>query len=180
MPPGTIVTLSTPPFSVNVEILDGADDTPWPCKSIVPKKRVIPILLDPRHRDWDTFLVHGGPPYPYRPSYVMVRSGFPFELAFSMTLHKAQGRTLDQVILAFGDRPTHECQMDFSGIYVGFSRVRKSGDIRYLLPGGDYSKLQYITQLKPDPTTKTFFSGFRGPLAQWDPLLAYDSCLPKM
>ena len=43
---------------------------------------------------------------------------FPFDLGFSMTVHKAQGCTIQKVILNLTSHPTHESQMEFAAIFV--------------------------------------------------------------
>ena len=78
--------------------------------------------------------MRGGSKYGYKPSYVKIRNIFPFDLGFSMTIHKAQGRTLISVILALSERPTHKTQIDYCEFFVALSRVKESEDIRYILP----------------------------------------------
>jgi hypothetical protein len=55
-----------------------------------------------------------------------------FDLGFTLTYHKAQGHTLDKVVLVLGDAPNHIATVEYEALYVGLSRVRSGDDIRYL------------------------------------------------
>ena len=69
-------------------------------KSLVKDKVVIPLTSTTGgSRKHSRVLVKGGNNYDWGPSKVEVKYIIPFELGFSMTLHKAQGRTLDSIIL---------------------------------------------------------------------------------
>ena len=57
---------------------------------------------------------------------------FPFDLAFSITAHKAQGRTIHRVIIDLTYHHTHYSRMCFASIFVAMSRVRQSDHIRFL------------------------------------------------
>ena len=63
--------------------------------------------------------------------------------------------------------------MVFSAIYVAFSRVKFSDDIRLLIHENvPWSvQLKYLEQLKPDLVVQAFYKGFL-PNAQWDSLRA--------
>ena len=54
---------------------------------------------------------------------------FPFDLAFSMTVHKAQGRTIPKVVLDLSCHPTKYTEMNFAAIFVAMSRVKNKDDI---------------------------------------------------
>ena len=79
--------------------------------------------------------VHGGKFFP--PSLVHLDPYFPLELAYSITVHKSQGRTLDQIIIALGDTGDPLSCMKYEHIYVAISRVHQCDDIRLLLPGNN-------------------------------------------
>jgi hypothetical protein len=122
--------------------------------------------------------VRGGVKHGYNPSRAVVSNYFPYELGFVMTLYKAQGQTLSNVILALTHRPTHFTQMKFAGIFVALSRVRQSQDIRLLLPNpSDYSVLHYITELKAPQHINQYFAGFAHNGTTWNAQLAYNARL---
>jgi hypothetical protein len=56
-------------------------------------------------------------------SKVTVQNIFSFDLAFAMTIHKAQGRTIPRVILALDSRPMHYLQMQFAAAYNWRSNI---------------------------------------------------------
>jgi len=56
---------------------------------------------------------------PYGESFELLRTQFPLRRAFAMTNHKAQGQTLEKVVMDVRDMVFAHGQ-----IYVGFSRVR--------------------------------------------------------
>jgi ATP-dependent exoDNAse (exonuclease V) alpha subunit len=57
-------------------------------------------------------------------SEVEVHDTFSFPLRFSMTVHKAQGRTIDKVALDLHYKSNHRKRLGFEGIFVALSRVR--------------------------------------------------------
>ena len=83
------------------------------------------------------------------PSSVEICSYFSFLMGFAQTIHKAEGRTLDKVILSLTNVRKF---IKFSQIFVAFSRVAHHEDIRLLLPiGTTHELISYITNLKQDP-----------------------------
>ena len=101
-------------------------------------------------------------PSPVPIGRIFTTAPFPFELAFAMTIHKAQGRTLENVIIAISQRPSTFQQMCFPSVYVAFSRVRKTDDIRILVNckarriRKDPSELKYLDQLRPKAAVLSF------------------------
>ena len=95
-----------------------------------------------------------------------VYNPFPFDLSFAMTVHKAQGRTIKQVILDLTEHANHYAKMEFAAVFVAMSRVGSSKHIRLL----SHSKLgtkfnpetayQYLTKLHPDRDVQAFNNGF--------------------
>ena len=95
---------------------------------------------------------------------------FPFDLAFSMTVHKAQGRTIPRVVLDLTSHPSDFSQMEFAAIFVAMSRVKERGHIRLLthkLPGtGRFNPREayaYITRLRPSDYVLAFYEGYTRP-----------------
>jgi hypothetical protein len=64
----------------------------------------------------------------YHPTYseVEIHGTFSFQLGFSMTVHKAQGRTIiDKVVLdLYYKESNHRKRLGLGGIFVALSRVR--------------------------------------------------------
>jgi hypothetical protein len=105
------------------------------------------------------------------------------ELAFVITFHKCQGRTLQKVILDL-NKQTGQGNVNYSSLYVGLSRVRKGDDIRILpfiephnhsLFNKDTEKqfrdaadrpLEHLKQLKPPDYMARWYRGF-DPLGIW-------------
>ena len=57
---------------------------------------------------------------------------FPFDLAFSMTVHKAQGRTIPKVVIYLFSDLTKYTEIHFASIFVAMSRVKSKNDIQLL------------------------------------------------
>ena len=186
-PTGSIITLNTPPLSVNVipfpkhdNDKEQSDDmqTDLQDHSIATTENgniVIPIIHSHADKkDYKTCLVRGGAKYSFRPCLVDIVDYFPIELSFAMTIHKAQGRTIQRVILALEERPNHLIQMTFSSIYVALTRVKHSDHIRILHHTNppDYRRLGYITKLHPEKEIFQFFAGFTKDKSTWNAKLA--------
>ena len=96
----------------------------------------------------------------------VVRENYPYDLAFAMTVHKSQGRTLDRLVIDLSCRPNHYTQMEFAGIFVAMSRVRRRSDIRRLshrIPGYQHdpaTAYDYLTRLKPSSFVTSFYAGY--------------------
>lgn len=122
---------------------------------------VIP-LLPGAAKITEGVLVHGGSGYPA--SRLQVTARFPVELSFAITVNKAQGRTIDNVILALSEKPTRISNMGLKELYVALSRVRKGSHIRLLLAGNNgfdmYNSILYVERLKRDAAVDAFFAGF--------------------
>ena len=95
-----------------------------------------------------------------------VSEPFPFDLAFAMTVHKAQGRTIKRVVLDLTNHPTHYSRMEFAAIFVAMSRVKTSEHIRLLAHkrvGHQHNAdeaYSYITTLKPSRHACAFYYGY--------------------
>ena len=94
-------------------------------------------------------------------SSVGVNDVFAFQLAFAMTVHKAQGRTIDKVVIDLHDQPTVGSRLAFEGVFVAISRVRSRKNLRLLPHGNTFEKAYgYITKLRPSPQATAFYRGF--------------------
>ena len=179
-----LIRLSQPPLSVNVELVSphaGKDaDSKRKHKLWLEKfsnitlveGKVVIALYDKRPRgEWKSTTIKGNG-HLFPPSKVCLKSRFPLIPGFAVTVHKAQGMTLDNVILSLGMRPEKQMNLDYESLYVAFSRVKHKQDIRVLLPQkNDWISTTYIMSLEPDRHTRSFFAGFNKKGA-WDKLKA--------
>jgi hypothetical protein len=104
---------------------------------------------------------------------VTIQNIFSFDLAFAMTVHKAQGRTIPRVILALDSRPMHYSQMVFASVLVALSRVSHTDHMRILRhksgPNQSYKQaFQYLTKLRPNKFVAQFYSGFENDNGKWN------------
>jgi hypothetical protein len=108
--------------------------------------------------------IRGGQNRLFKPSKAHIVARFPVEPPFVITVHKAQGWTLDKVILALSHRHGNRCQMVYAALYVALSWVHHQSDIRLLLSGltsvSQWSSLEYISGLRPDKFISAFFAGY--------------------
>ena len=113
---------------------------------------------------------------------VKVKAPFPFDLAFAMTVHKAQGRTILRVVLDLTEHPFRVCRMEYAAIFVALSRVRNSDHIRLLEPSTTASRTslyEYLSELAPTPTIAPFLHGFPSSFAVWNAERALAYVKPK-
>ena len=96
---------------------------------------------------------------------------FPVEMAFAITVNKAEGQTLkDGVIVAISQR----ARFNFShaALYVALSRVEKSVDMRLLVSGMTEEQKQdsllYLEKLRPKPSVPALFTGYGGTWSESD------------
>jgi hypothetical protein len=133
--------------------------------SIGRSRNVVTIPIFAKNSRWTS----RGVPIPgglgYGPSSVYVKSCFPLEASFAMTVYKALGRTIDRVILALSGNKPAGCNWTYRQVHVALSRVRTREHIRLLLVGSSetekWHSLSYLQNLKPDPSIAYFFAGFR-------------------
>ena len=164
---GKIITLDSPPAVVNIEVpseslrmLPATSRAALESLSLVPGKVVIPLM--PRSSGKEpTRLISMSNPLDKRYD-ALVYPHFPIELAFAITVHKAEGQTFEKVIVALSRR----CWFNFShaGIYVALSRVREAKSMRFLISGSTAKEkedsIAYLQDLKPDMGVGAFFQGF--------------------
>jgi hypothetical protein len=92
-----------------------------------------------------------------------VSQPFPFDLAFAITVHKAQGRTMDRVVVDLSSHPTYITQMNFAAVFVAMSRVRNRNHLRLLPhPGNRNQHYQHLPLLKISQAVMAFYHGFSG------------------
>ena len=174
--PGDVITLPVPPICVNISIpLD--DSMPEEAREAITKASLsatsnsVVIPITPLVEEWPTEKdgkprhrtpVYGGTSF--GPSRVQVRNSFPLQPALAITVHKAQGDTLDKAIIAMSRSPNAKCNFTYEQVHVAFSRVRDSQNLHLLLAGRNESKqwesLTYVSTLQQDPTVAWYFMGF--------------------
>lgn len=121
--PGEIV-LVPHPLSINVE-LPMADTSIPASDTLLSGRRVIPVTLT-KNKTVDT----GGGPLGY--------SALCVSLAFACTFHKIQGRTItSKLVLDLSYRPGNLFKLTYPMLYVGFSRVQHSDNLRIMPPRFD-------------------------------------------
>ena len=177
LPFGTEIEIE-PPISVNVKVsptLDDKDISPrrqsqLDCLqsfSIVDDHIVLPITksMAGYGAKYKTYSYASGNPFSPL-SKVKVSECFPYDLAFSMTVHKAQGRTISRVVLDLTDFPSAFGRIKFAALYVAMSRVQFGCHIRLLphtngsSPFDPMQHYKYISSLKPDRDAMAFYYGF--------------------
>jgi hypothetical protein len=110
-------------------------------------------------------------------SEVQIQNPFSFQLGFSMTVHKARGRTINKVVLNLQYKPNHNKRLKFDGIFVALSRVRCRSSIRLMKHANTSFEetYGYISRLRPAPNVMAFYRGFTGNPGEgqvWDMQLA--------
>ena len=182
-PPGSTITLKHPPVSVNVSIPETFDGKPT---ARTRKQKAQQRILKKHSLSHDEIVIplqsNTGRKHKYSAAILQPHSGygrvwfeekFPFDLAFAMTVHKAQGRTIPKVVLALTHREVK--QMGYASIYVAMSRVRHSDDLRILQHHtgknpGDLG-LRYIQNLSHNIDILDYYKGFEEPVNGqiWNP-----------
>jgi hypothetical protein len=136
---------------------------------------IIPIAAKTR-RTMDSakkyVFANGNPLQLYGKAFVI--DPFPYMLAFAMTIHKAQGRTLRKVIIDLTCHPDGKRRLTFPAVFVALSRVRTRFDLRLLHHPNttNQNAYHYITNLEQKPEVIAFYKGFHGNQIQgqhWDP-----------
>ena len=104
-------------------------------------------------------------------SEVYIKQPFPFDLAFAMTVHKAQGRTIPRVIVDIKQHPVQTASMVYAAVFVALSRVKEREHLRLLEPSSSFparsSLYEWLAQLKPNSDIFPFLHGFL-PSQHWD------------
>jgi hypothetical protein len=184
-PFGSEILLTQKPRYINVSIekaLDGKKPSKRRLKqldllrkqSIVNNDIVIPIEpLDKSQMSVGNCTVFRfrDPTQQWRPlTQVWLKAPFPFDLAFSMTIHKAQSCTIPKIIIALTQPLSAYNRMNFSAVFVAFSRVANSDNLRLLRHKHQDQILDfdYITKLCPCKYTCQFYAGYEDNRGQWN------------
>ena len=185
----TVITLPHPPLGINITIDDNdiVQTRNWngflqpSCddhhdrnnKSTEhPKCITIPIRTVPKRFNTNEKPVYIVPSsYIIRPSRVKISPHFPICGGFAITVDKAQGQTLDRVIVALSSRELELCNFKYAGVYVALSRVREAKHLRLLLKGENtktkWDSLQYLLNLQKCESIDAYFNGFNESRANW-------------
>ena len=172
--PGDVIELPNPPISINVKLVDARPDDiiKWKHLTLHHNEVVIPILRKRINRWNETKKM----PIPgvgrsTLPSRVRLTNFYPLEMSFAMTVEKAQGQTMNHVIIALSDRRANKCRFDYSSVYVAFSRVRDKNNLRILLSTSNEHipnwSMLYLEHLKPSKSTFAFFAGYNSHCHHW-------------
>ena len=174
--PGNIITMPRPPEVINMQVFPSPNMKQSTLKalrklSIAPNRGqrknpdciILPIRPYACRADSERSIVQGSSYF--LPSKVRLRRHFPIEPAFAITVHKSEGRTMDNVIIALSKSPAQGCNFSYAQFHVAMSRVKRGADIRLLLVGStesdQWESLNYLEKLKPDPSIDYFLNGFR-------------------
>ena len=203
LPHGSEIVLSEPPIAVNMKLARAMDDKePSRVKKMQTQalkhhclnKESTHITMMDSSDNLDGFTEDGnliisiseksdktktlkmknGSPLLGHVSEVKVTPILAFDLAFAMTVHKAQGRTIKRVVLALDSRSLHRNQLEYASIFVALSRVEEAKHIRLLehkrgTPvGGRQRALGYIANLLPQKTINMYNAGFRDNNGHWN------------
>ena len=95
-------------MSIHIELFKGqvSKVISWDKKTQVKNDVVISLMYEQKYCTKKKMTVKGGVPYGYYPFHVYTTRSFPFELGFSITIHKVMSKTIDKVVLALSDRPS--------------------------------------------------------------------------
>ena len=176
-----MITLSDPPLAINVLIEDPKitknPNVNWDKLSLDKKHVIVPIrpFSDKKLRS----RIATAKPVPLdaptllsTPSRVVTLSHFPLQPAFAMTVDKAQGQTIDRVIVALSKRQLAITDFQYACLYVAVSRVKQRQHLRILLMEEDnddleWQSLLYINRLQRDLSIDAFFAGFDSDRSNW-------------
>ena len=161
--PGQFITLDKPPDAVNVQPIDKICMQDCETFGIYKnKKSVIPIIRGVKTPDSKDYIVVTADNHPLQ---VTTRDLFCYALMFAMTVEKAQGCTLEKIIIAISEN-AHKQLWRYAKFLVAMSRTTTGDGIRFLMhdiPGvGDkfFAAFYHITKLKPRKEVMAFLAGF--------------------
>ena len=79
----------------------------------------------------------------------------------SVTVYKAQGRTIRRLILSLSQHPDHRLRYTWEGLYVALSRIQYKDHLRLLINKNDWNTVQDVRRLKKCRYTDWYFKGYR-------------------
>jgi len=187
----TLITLHRPPLGINIRIdnthitkadhwkefriepaaAEGTTTNTTSNKRTTPPPIIVPIRPG-CNNDRDNKLFVKSPSPLIRPSRVSFNSIYPLRGAFAITVDKAQGQTLERVIIALSKREHQLSNFDYACVYVATSRVHQTHHQRLLLKemanvGQQWLTLTYLTSKKQCKSIPAFFSGFQKDRNNW-------------
>jgi len=185
LPFGSEIILDTAPLAVNMTIqtgLDGKEPSRAKKKqlealkkhSVVDDAEEIVITISEKSDRNKSLKMKNGSPLLGNITSVEVTPIFAYDLAFAMTVHKAQGRTMKKVVIALTSRPLHYNQLEYASVFVGMSRVKKGSDIRLLRHGRGSTfgrvddAMGYLAGLLPKKSINIYNAGFTKDNRVWN------------
>ncbi len=145
--PGTFVDIDNPnhyPLYVNCDFAtehsSQYDVSRWPEEfTIIKGKIIVPI----RFEKYACTKIPIGIDHATKKNRSLVYKGIALSLAFAITYHKLQGKTLPKLILDINSYNGVFLALNFYMFYVGSTRVRSCNDLRFfpILPGKSMSHL---------------------------------------
>ena len=190
--PGYVYTLPHPPITVNVQLVLPSHTPPHvvdalsalslerlPAGTRGPWRIVVPLHDQiPCKETKKPVLVRGGDGF--GPSKVLLRSIFPYETNFALTVHRSLGVTLERGIIALSECRVRLCRFTYEQVHVAFSRFRQGSHVRLLLTGDSEAEKwkAFPTSSSSNRTSPLPFS-FRGTeKPPWPPPTAGGSLTP--
>ena len=185
LPYGSEIILDTAPLAVNMKVESGLDGkTPSRAKKRqlkALKKHSIPsdvaddivISLSVKSDRTKSLKMKNGCPLLGHITAVDITPILAYDLAFAMTVHKAQGRTIKRVVIALTSRPLHRIELKYASVFVGMSRVTDRNHIRLLEHGKDSTvgkradALEYLSGLLPHKNINIYNAGFKNGNGIW-------------
>ena len=155
-PPGEVIVLSYPPYSVQVEIVPANPDSFSQSDSLVDGAFVVPILVDRKSnhegsKAWELLQRNG------RQITSIKYRAHAYELGFSITCDKCQSKSFRRLILDLQLWP--KMSLTAEKLLVGLSRVQMLDHLR-ILPYGPGQNEQHLYCLKPNQLMLHWFAGF--------------------
>ena len=166
------ITLPDPPIGINIIIANQTiynDMMSWKKLSLEHDHIVITIR---KHGYGQSSSKIPGKPVPIHspsllvnPSRLIVEPLFPVQPCFAITVDKAQGQTIQRVIVALSERDLRLVNFTYACVTVAFSRVEEAQNLRILLKKEanaalEWDTLTYISFLERDSSVRSFFAGF--------------------
>jgi hypothetical protein len=173
---GDVITLPDHPLGINMSIDDGKvinnRAMSWRKLSLDPDKFVFTVRPGTKQMSNLRPVPIHSPSLLSRPSRVVIQAHFPLHPGFAITVDKAQGQTLDRVIVALSKREMRLVNFSYACFYVAMSRIRKRQHLRILLKKEDnevieWMTLLYIHGLRREKSIHSFFSGFERDRRNW-------------